>query len=244
MLACNVVCSLDGHACQATAEACPHAFRIRRHREREDRLLRKTIDVDIEEKSTGEQSDAEQSDGGQSLGGRAKRRRAGDPLTVHTKKAKRPPVRAGQAEEVAPGVLDQMREAHKREVDALQQSHAAELKRLEAASKTREDQWRAREAKWETERKSLQDRLLKAPKPPAGSAPVAGAHQRLNANGHPWEKPPGMHLCNVLWEIWWTDGDRPAVVTFSCHSEGKGGRHYLWIQGLVWAQMRAASLFA
>ena len=63
---------------------------------------------------------------------------------------------------------------HRSEVDQLQQSHAAELKRLEAASKTREDQWRAREAKWETERKSLQDRLLKAPKPQAGSAPVAG----------------------------------------------------------------------
>ena len=70
------------------------------------------------------------------------------------------------------------------------------------------------------------------------------AHQRLNASGHPWEKPPGMHLCNVLWEIWWTDGDRPAVISFSCHSEGKGGRHYLWIPGPVWAQMRAASLFA
>ena len=51
------------------------------------------------------------------------------------------------------------------------------------------------------------------------------AHQRLSANGHPWQKPPGMHLCNVLWEIWWTDGDRPAVVTFSCHSQGEGGRH-------------------
>ena len=70
------------------------------------------------------------------------------------------------------------------------------------------------------------------------------AHQRLNANGNPWEKPPGMHLCNVLCEIWWTDGDRPAVVTFSCHWEGKGGRHYLRIQGPVWAQMGAASLFA
>ena len=70
------------------------------------------------------------------------------------------------------------------------------------------------------------------------------AHQRLNANGHPWEKPPGMHLCNVLLEIWWTDGDRQAVVTFLCHLEGKGGRHYLWIPGPVWARMRAASLFA
>ena len=29
VLACNVVCSLDGHACQATAEACAHAFRPR-----------------------------------------------------------------------------------------------------------------------------------------------------------------------------------------------------------------------
>ena len=27
------------------------------------------------------------------------------------------------------------------------------------------------------------------------------AHERLNASGHPWEKPSGMHLCNVLWEI-------------------------------------------
>ena len=48
---CNVVCSIDGHACQATAEACAHAFKVRWHREREDRLLRKTIDVDIEESS-------------------------------------------------------------------------------------------------------------------------------------------------------------------------------------------------
>ena len=24
------------------------------------------------------------------------------------------------------------------------------------------------------------------------------AHQGLIANGHPWEKPPWMHLCNVL----------------------------------------------
>ena len=70
------------------------------------------------------------------------------------------------------------------------------------------------------------------------------AHQHLNTNGHQWEKLPGMHLYNVLWEIWWTDGDRPAVVTFSCHSEGEGGRHYLCIQGRVRAQMRAASLFA
>ena len=92
---------------------------------------------------------------------------------MNKKTAKPRPVRGGQAEEVAPGVLDQVREAQKREVDALQQSHAAELKRLKAASKTREDQWRAREAKCKTERKSLQDRLLKAPKPQAGSAPVA-----------------------------------------------------------------------
>ena len=183
VLACNVVCSLDGHACQATAEACAHAFRVRWHREQEDRLLRKTIDVDIEEKSTGEQSEAEQSDGGQSLGGRAKRRRVAMPLTVNQKKVKPPPVRAAQAEDVAPGVLDQMREAHKREVDALQQLHAAELKRLEAASKTREDQWRAREAKWEIERKSLQDRLLKAPKPQAGSAPVAGVSDEGDSAG-------------------------------------------------------------
>ena len=39
---------------------------------------------------------------------------------MNKKKAKPPVVRAGQAEDVAPGVLDQMREAHKREVDALQ----------------------------------------------------------------------------------------------------------------------------
>ena len=52
-------------------------------------------------------------------------------------------------------------------------------------------------------------------------------HQRLNARGHPWQKPPGMHLCNVWWEIWWTDGGRPAVATLSCHSEGEGGRYYL-----------------
>ena len=70
------------------------------------------------------------------------------------------------------------------------------------------------------------------------------AHQRLNANGHPWQKPPAMHLYNVLWEMLWTNGVWPVVVTFWCHSEGEGGRHYLWIQGPVWAQMRAASLFA
>ena len=70
------------------------------------------------------------------------------------------------------------------------------------------------------------------------------AHQRLDAYGQPWQKPPGMHLCNFWWETWWTDGDRPSVVTFSSHSEGEGGRHYLWMQGPVWAQMRAASLFA
>ena len=46
------------------------------------------------------------------------------------------------------------------------------------------------------------------------------ANQRLDANGHPWRKPTGMHLCNFLWEVWWTEGDRPRVVTFSCHSEG------------------------
>ena len=50
---------------------------------------------------------------------------------------------------MAARVLEHMREAHKREVEALQQSHTAELKHLEAASKTREDQWRAREAKLE-----------------------------------------------------------------------------------------------
>ena len=58
-----------------------------------------------------------------------------------------------------------MREAHKREVDAMQQSHTVELKGLEVACKALADQWRARE----TERKSPQDRLLKAPKPQAGS---------------------------------------------------------------------------
>ena len=183
MLACNVVCSIDGLACQATAEACTHAFRVRWHREREDPLLRKTIHVDIEEKSTGEQSDAEQSDSGQSLGGRGKRRRPGVRATMNKKKAKPPPVRVGQAAEVAPGLLEQMREAHKREVEALQQSHAAELKRLEAASKTREDQWPAREANWETERKSLQDQVLKAPKPQAGSGTVAGVGDEGDSAG-------------------------------------------------------------
>ena len=70
VLPCNVVCAIDGHACQATAKACAGAFRVRWQREREDPLLRKTIDVDMEEKLTGEQSNAEQSDGGQSLGRR------------------------------------------------------------------------------------------------------------------------------------------------------------------------------
>ena len=65
VLACNVVCAIDGHACQATAKACAGAFRVRWQREREDRLLLKTMDVDMEDKSTGEQSDAEQSDGGE-----------------------------------------------------------------------------------------------------------------------------------------------------------------------------------
>ena len=59
VLACNVVCSIDGHACQATVEACAAAFRVRWQREREDRLLRNTIDVEIEEKSTGDHWDAE-----------------------------------------------------------------------------------------------------------------------------------------------------------------------------------------
>ena len=65
VLACNVVCAIDGHACQATSQACAGAFRVCWQREREDGLLRKTIDVDMKEKSTGEQSDAEQADGGQ-----------------------------------------------------------------------------------------------------------------------------------------------------------------------------------
>ena len=43
------------------------------------------------------------------------------------KKPNPPPVRGGQAAEVAPGVLEQIREAHKREVEAMQQSHTAEL---------------------------------------------------------------------------------------------------------------------
>ena len=60
VLACNVVCSIDGHACPATAEACAHAFMVRWHCERDDRVMRKTIDVDIEEKSTSQQPDAEQ----------------------------------------------------------------------------------------------------------------------------------------------------------------------------------------
>ena len=69
----------------------------------------------------------------------------------------------------------------------MQQSHTAELKRLEAllltASKAREDQWRARETKWETERKSLQDRFLKAPKPQAGSGTVAGVSDEGDSAG-------------------------------------------------------------
>ena len=40
------------------------------------------------------------------------------------------------------------------------------------------------------------------------------AHQRLDANGHAWQKPPRMHLCNFLWEMWGIDGNHPAVVTF------------------------------
>ena len=72
---------------------------------------------------------------------------------------------------------------HKREVEALQQSHTPQLKQLEAASKASEDQWRAREAKWETERKSLQDRLLKAPKPQAGSGTVAGVSDERDTAG-------------------------------------------------------------
>ena len=81
VLACNVVCAIDGHACQATAEACAGAFRVRPQRERENRLLHKTIDVDMEQKSTGQKLDVEQSDGGHSLGGRGKRRSAGVPTT-------------------------------------------------------------------------------------------------------------------------------------------------------------------
>ena len=50
------------------------------------------------------------------------------------KKLKPPPVRVGQAAEVAPGVLEQMRETHKREVEALQHSHASKLKHNETAS--------------------------------------------------------------------------------------------------------------
>ena len=53
-----------------------------------------------------------------------------------------------------------------------------------------------------------------------------------------------MHLCDSLWEVWWTDGYRPAVVTFLSHSEGEGGTHKLWMQGRVWAQIGAANLFA
>ena len=172
VLACNVVRSIDGQVCQATAQACAAAFRVCWHHERDSRLLRKTIDVDIEKKSSGEQSDAGQSDGGQSLGGRGKHRRPEVPTTVK-KKPKPPPLRVGQVAELAPGVPEQMREAHNREVDAMQQWHTAELKRLEAASKAREDQWRAGETKWETERKSLQDRLLKAPKAQAKSGTMA-----------------------------------------------------------------------
>ena len=53
LLVCNVVCAIDGHACPATAGACAGAFRVRWQREREDRLLRRTIDVDMDEKLTG-----------------------------------------------------------------------------------------------------------------------------------------------------------------------------------------------
>ena len=70
-----------------------------------------------------------------------------------------------------------MREAHKREVEALQHSHTAELKRIETASKAREDQWRAKETKWETERKALHDRLLKFPKPQTRSGIVASVSE-------------------------------------------------------------------
>ena len=104
-------------------------------------------------------------------------------LATVKKTPRSPPVRVGQSAEVAPGVLEQMREAHKREADAMQQSHKAELKRLEAASKAVEDQRRARETKWETERKSVQDRLLKAPKPQAGSGTVAGVSDEGDSAG-------------------------------------------------------------
>ena len=89
----------------------------------------------------------------------------------------------GQAAEVAPGVLEQMREAHKWEVEAVQQSHTAALKRIETTSKAREDQWRARETKWEPKRKALQARLLKAPKPQAGSGTVAGVSEEGDSAG-------------------------------------------------------------
>ena len=89
------------------------------------------------------------------------------------KQPKPPPVRVGQAAEVAPGVLEQMRGTHKREVEALQHSHASKLKHNETASKAREDQWCATETRWETERKAPQDRVPKSPKPHAGSGTVA-----------------------------------------------------------------------
>ena len=92
-------------------------------------------------------------------------------------------MQVGQAAEVARGVVEQMREAHKQEVEALQQSHAAELKRIETASKAREDQWRAREGKRETERKALQDRLVKSQKPQVGSGNVAGVSEEGDSAG-------------------------------------------------------------
>ena len=104
-------------------------------------------------------------------------------LTTRKKKPKPPPVRVGQAAELSPGVPEHIRKAHKREVEALQQSHAAELKVIKTGSKAREDQWRARETKWEIERKAVQDRLLKAPKPQAGSGTVAGVSEEGGSAG-------------------------------------------------------------
>ena len=118
-----------------------------------------------------------QTAGSNLIGGRGKRRRPVIPTTVK-KKPKAPPKPVGHATAVAPGVVEHMREAHKREVKAVQQSYAANLKRIETASKAREDQWRAREDKWETERKALQHRLLKSPKPQAGSGTVAGVSEK------------------------------------------------------------------
>ena len=95
-------CSINVHTCQATAEACAAAFRVPWHRERQNSLLRKTIDVDIAGESTREQSDVEQSDSEQALGGHGKRQR---PLAADAYESLGPPelnVLAGRVTEMLP----------------------------------------------------------------------------------------------------------------------------------------------